>query len=93
MQERREIFIDGGQFTTRPQMHDYLQGLITGVSYEGRNLDALHDALASICTPTLITVQNLDTARNFLNGYVDRTVAVFVAAAVENPNLDLVIDD
>lgn len=93
MKERREIFIDGAQFKTKTQMHDYMQGLITGVSYEGRNLDALHDALTSICTPTHITVKNLDVARDLLNGYIERTVAVFVAAAVENPNLDLSVDD
>lgn len=93
MQDRKELLIDGAQFKTRTQMHSYIQGLITGVDYEGRNLDALYDALTSICVPTHITVKNLDAARNVLNGYIERTVAVFVAAAVENPNLDLSIED
>ena len=70
------------------QLHDALARELNFPSYYGCNLSALNDCLGDISTPTRIVVVR-DGASEWFGGFC----MVFVQAALENPALDLRIED
>ncbi len=56
----KKIIVDGKDFNSRSDLHDYLAEKIDFPIYYGNNLDALADCLSEIGEPTEIILKNED---------------------------------
>ncbi len=87
-----KITVDAAGFTDVPSVHAALKAAIGEKNYFGNNLDALHDALTSICRRTRITVTNFARAYERLDDYAAKLAAVLAVSAAENPVLSVVFE-
>ncbi len=92
MQKVEKITVDASLFTDKQTTHETLKKAIKSENYIGNNLDALHDALTSICRRTRITIVNFDKAAGMLDEYADRLALVLSVSAAENPILSVVFE-
>lgn len=76
----------------REGLHAALRETLSLPDYYGNNLDALSDCLTDPMEPTCLTLRGLDVLRETLGDYADRLVRVFHTAALENPNLVVLIE-
>ena len=77
------VLCDFARLGTVDAVYDYLQGELRFPDYFGRNLDALHDCLTDISSPTRMILTGAATpcGQHFLR--------VFRDAARQNRNLSL----
>ena len=81
------IELDGRKMTDRMALHDYLCEALELPAYYGRNLDALHDCLTDIASPTRLVLTGTASpcGRHFLR--------VFRDAAKKNRNLSVEVHE
>lgn len=89
MQEYR---LDITTFEDKIPLHRYLKETLGFPFYYGGNLDALFDELASITTPTNITLRYATVPRGKMVEYTPRLLTVFGEAAQANYNLRLTVE-
>jgi ribonuclease inhibitor len=77
------ILCDFSRLDTPDAVYDYLQEELCLPSYFGRNLDALHDCLTDIGTPTRLILTGAETPS------AQRFLPVFKDAAKRNRNLSV----
>ena len=77
---------------TKFRCHRYLKETLGFPFYYGGNLDALFDELASITTPTNITLRYSTVPRGKMVEYTPRLLTVFGDAAQANYNLRLTVE-
>jgi len=78
--------IYGEKITDRAALHAALADALTLPEYYGANLDALHDCLTSISTPTVLQIVDFPALEQNLGVYAQRFIHVVFDAAQENPN-------
>ena len=83
----KTVTIDCTQFTTYDKVHRTIKN--AGVEYEGENLDALYDALTSICTPTQINMCGFDLIPEALSDYAKKLKRVLADACEENSTVEV----
>ncbi|MBQ8563176.1 MAG: barstar family protein [Firmicutes bacterium] len=88
------IIIDGGRIGSREELFVQLRSQLqqqTGISdiLSGSNLDALHDALTSITTYTVIEIHSETQLSAMLGDYWKRVLWVINDCLDENDNLAL----
>ncbi|MBR4659404.1 MAG: barstar family protein [Clostridia bacterium] len=86
------IQIDGKAFFSRQDTHRALRNALGKDNYQGSNLDALHDCLTCIFTPTEIVIKNWSYAARYLGEYADMLWHVLDDSTAENPNITVVIE-
>ncbi len=80
----RTIVIDGKFMTSKKEAHDYLAKRLSFPDYYGKNLDALHDCLLDISTPTHIVFYNKHYLDIALGSYTHIMFKTFIHASEEN---------
>ena len=80
------VTLHGAQIADRTALHAALAEKLQFPVYYGANLDALHDALTSISTPTVLQIVDFPALEAALGAYAQRFVHVVFDAARENPN-------
>lgn len=83
------IAIDCSAIETREDLHRILSQALRFPSWYGRNLDALHDCLASLSGT--VRLENWEAAEEKLGKYGISAKRVLLRAALENENLILVL--
>ena len=91
--EIRLYLIDAALFTSRETAHDVMQNAFWNREYVGRNLDALYDVLTSIRRDAEIRIYGMVAARRQIGEYADRILAVYYAAATQNPHLRVLVQE
>ena len=81
------VTIDCTQFTSYDRVHRTFKN--AGVDYDGENLDALFDALTSICTPTIIKMCGFDLIPKELSDYAEKLKRVLDDACEENQAVEV----
>jgi ribonuclease inhibitor len=85
----REYTLDISKMTSPAKTHAYLKELLHFPEYYGDNLDALHDCLGEITTPTLIKIPKELADGKRLGVFGTRLLKVLRIAAEENSALQL----
>ena len=85
----REFTLDINKMTSPAKTHAYLKELLHFPEYYGGNLDALHDCLGEITTPTIIKVPKELSDGTRLGAFGARLLKVLRIAAEENSALQL----
>ena len=88
----QDIELDITSFEEKIPLHRYLKEKLGFPFYYGGNLDALFDELASITTPTHITMRYSTMPRGKMVDYTPRLLTVFGDAAQANYNLRLTVE-
>lgn len=88
----RTIVLDGAYMTSKEEAHNYLAKKLTLPDYYGKNLDALHDCLLDIHTPTNIVIYNRKTLESALELYANIMVGIFIHASKENDFIKVFFD-
>ena len=89
----KTVVIDGRHCKTREQTHEYLAKQSCFPPYYGKNLDALHDVLTSICEPTHFLVRYSAEIKTNLGNYGKTLLHVFEESAGENKNITAEIEE
>ena len=77
----KTVVLPGSQFTTRDELHDWLNETLE-FPYYGRNLDALWDLLsATIPMPVTLIWEDFAQSQLLLGNYADLTRQVFQETA------------
>jgi len=84
-----KIIIDCSLFTSKENLHTIMKEKIISENYLGNNLDAFHDALASINKPLFLYFFNVTTANVQLGAYFDRFIKVLLDSSNENKNINV----
>ena len=92
MFKTEKITVDASLFTDVKAVHTELKKALKSENYYGNNLDALHDALTSVCRRTRLTVINFNKAAPELEEYADKLALVLAVSAAENPVLSVVFE-
>ena len=87
--EKRTLY--GLCMFTREKAHAHLKRRLRLPDYYGENLDALHDCLTDIHTPTEITLRFSDAMRKHLGAYGTKLISLLIACTGENPKLSVCI--
>ena len=83
---RRFVELNNHAFACAREVHDYLASELGFPEYYGRNLDALHDCLGDVFTPTTIRIR-----RTWHQDPWFRAIAAVIRdAARRNPRLTVV---
>lgn len=77
-----KIYIDLSSVKDEKALHTALGSSLDG--YSGANLDALHDALTSICKKTKLFITGFDAFSREFDGYAERLALVLAVSASEN---------
>ncbi len=85
-----QYYIEFSGVYTRTNIHRLIKE--SGIWYEGDNLDALYDALTSICEECEIFVSLGGDISDDLFEYVESTLDTFRDAADENSYISLTIE-
>ncbi|NLB79239.1 MAG: barstar family protein [Clostridiaceae bacterium] len=88
----KTIVIDGKFMTSKKKAHEYLAKRLSFPDYYGKNLDALHDCLLDISTPTNIVFYNKKYLDIILNSYAHIMLKTFMHASEENNFLTISLD-
>lgn len=67
----RVIVLDGAQFTSKADAHEYIKNLLGFPEYYGKNLDALDDCLHELPRDIGVIIVNTAAARCALSDYAD----------------------
>lgn len=81
------IKLNGRKMLTRDLLHAYLAKRLHLPSYYGKNLDALHDCLGEICTPTCLYVTHALDLQKSLGEYGTTFLKVLQDSSNENSHL------
>ena len=87
----RTISLDVNKMTSLVSLHSYLHKALELPEYYGMNLDALHDCLTELATPTEIIIPAKVTEEKYLGWYGKQLLAVLQDAAEENEALQVKI--
>ncbi len=88
---KRRVTLSGNKMTSRETMHTYLSKKLKFPAYYGKNLDALHDCLASVATPLHITVTYTDQLLSATGSYGEAFLKVLRETAEENKSLTVTL--
>ncbi len=80
-----EFRIDCTGIETRPQLHKVLADTLSFPDWYGENLDALHDVLTAIVSPTQLVLEHWDSFAPLGRGFR----RVLEDAAEENPRFSV----
>lgn len=83
------ITIDCASIHTRQDLHRLFAEALSFPDWYGNNLDALHDCLTSLSGT--IRLMDWDTAETKLGKYGLSARKAIAAAALENPNLEIIL--
>lgn len=89
MADRNSIYVDLSTVTTKEALHETLKTALLFPDYYGGNLDALHDCLTDIRTPTEITFAGYKAAKKALESDFYAFRNVVEDSADENENLTI----
>lgn len=81
----RKITLDFNGMSTPEQVHAYIAQAMELPGHYGKNLDALHDCLTDISSPTCVGIYNMDIS----NSYMETLAEVFRDAESDNPKLSV----
>lgn len=81
------IIIDCTNIENKRQLHELLARELEFPDYYGHNLDALFDCLTDIREKTTIKLEGWNALGDWKNGFA----AVFADAAIDDPNLDIIL--
>lgn len=83
------ICIDCGEITTKEDLHRVLARELSFPDWYGKNLDALHDCLASISGT--VRLENWEEAQQRLGKYGAAAKRAIAAAGLENEKLIVIL--
>lgn len=79
-----KVIINGGEFTTIEEFHQYIKVKLELPDFYGGNLDALWDCLTGfIELPLLLEWQNFNKSKEFMGNYVETVLRLFKEAQEE----------
>lgn len=85
----KTITIDVSNIQTKKALHIYLQYMLDLPAHYGRNLDALHDALAQESRETHIVLTGVQHAQGEMTIYMPGVLEVLEDAVQENARLHI----
>ena len=88
----KKIVIDGSLITTKEEFYDFMRLSLGSDILIGSNLDALHDALATVSYSAEFIVEGRDLLEHNLGSFWDKVCEVFNDALDENYNISLSFD-
>ena len=89
----REIIIDGSKIASREDFYESLRAQLGKDLLIGSNLDALHDALTSLTTPSDITIMERDLLEQSLGDYWGKIYEVLMDSLDENFDLSVSFEE
>lgn len=84
----QEVILNGYEFETRKEIHDYLKEKLNFPGYYRANLSALYDVLTDICEDTKIVLDICDMENEELLEYLEKVAEVMTDAAEANMYLE-----
>lgn len=81
----KEIILDCGSIRDRASFHAALAEAMAFPAWYGHNLDALHDCLTDIGSPTVLRLLHWNAAEKSLGSYGKAAARVMEEADSENP--------
>ena len=88
----REITIDCSGIREREQLHDAFAQALSFPKHYGKNLDALHDCLTSLCEETRLELKHWDAVEAALGRYAIGTRRALIHSVSGNPLLTVIFD-
>ena len=88
----RHLILSCRGIADRDGLHRALRETLSLPDYYGNNLDALMDCLTDPMEPTCLILRDMPALQTALGDYADRLQSVLHAAALENPNLVILIE-
>lgn len=80
-EDMTEIYLDGSEFESAREVHEFLAEELELPSWYGKNLDALYDMLTELCEDTRIVVKLSGVKDEKLLDYFQRMAEVMEDAA------------
>ena len=89
----QEITIDCTPMDSRQAFHSIFAEALSFPEWYGSNLDAFHDQLTSLCTPTHIHLLHWSAAEACLDRYALNAKRAILDAVEKNPNLTVTVSE
>ena len=89
----KEVTIDCRDLLSRSDLHSIFVQALSCPEWYGNNLDALHDQLTSLCSPTHICMIHWADAEAALGRYAVGAKRAILDSAEENPNLTVIFSE
>lgn len=86
----QEVRVNGGEFDTLKEVHEYLARELDFPGYYGKNLSALYDVLTDICDDVRIVMDLTETEDDKVLEGLEKMVEVMNDAADSNDYLEIV---
>lgn len=88
----QEIYINGRDFDTPKEVHEFLAEELNFPDYYGKNLSALYDVLTDLCDDTRIILDLSDVEDDSMIEMLERMAEVMTDAADENEYLEVLVE-
>ncbi len=88
----QEVFINGRDFETAEEVHEFLKDTLDFPDYYGKNLSALYDVLTDLNEDTRIVLNLSDAEDDGMIEFLERMAEVATDAAAENDYLEIIIE-
>lgn len=88
----QEVYINGSEFDTPEEVHDFLADELDFPAYYGKNLSALYDVLTDLSEDTRIVLNLSDVGEESMIEMLERMAEVLTDAADANEYLEVSIE-
>lgn len=88
----QEVYINGSDYETPEEVHEFLNDALDCPGYYGRNLSALYDVLTELSEDTRIVLNLSDVDDDGMIEFLERMAEVMTDAADENDYLEIEIE-
>lgn len=88
----QEVYINGSEFDTPEEVHEFLAEELDFPDYYGKNLSALYDVLTDLSEDTRIVLNLSDVGEESMIEMLERMAEVLTDAADNNDYLEISIE-
>lgn len=88
----QEVYINGRDFETAEEVHEFLKDELDCPDYYGKTLSALYDVLTDLSEDTRIVLNLSEVDDDGMIGFLEHMAEVMTDAADENEYLEIEIE-
>ncbi len=88
-----EYVLDCSTILDAREFHRQLKEILNLPDWYGHNLDAMHDCLTELGTPTRLTLDNFSHLKDALGEYAGKLLYVLHICTEENPSLEISLEN